>query len=105
VNVIGTPCAGGIETYAATSKAGAASASSDAVIVICEATVTYVGIATYAGIVTCAEILTFVVTATGSGLKGEEVVQKSEEALISKTEGRLNARQKGARLRRAIMDA
>jgi len=37
--------------------------------------------------------------------EGEEVVQKSEEALISKTEGRLNARQKGARLRRAIMDA
>jgi len=33
--------------------------------------------------------------------EGEEVVQKSEESLIKK-EGRLNARQKGARLRRAI---
>jgi len=36
--------------------------------------------------------------------EGEEVVQKSEESLVSK-EGRLNARQRGARLRRAITAA
>jgi large subunit ribosomal protein L17e len=36
--------------------------------------------------------------------EGEEVVQKSEESLVSK-EGRLNTRQRGARLRRAITAA
>jgi large subunit ribosomal protein L17e len=37
--------------------------------------------------------------------EGEEVVQKSEESLVSKKEGRLNTRQRGARLRRAITAA
>jgi large subunit ribosomal protein L17e len=37
--------------------------------------------------------------------EGEEVVQRSEESLVNKKEGRLNARQRGARLRRAIAAA
>jgi large subunit ribosomal protein L17e len=37
--------------------------------------------------------------------EGEEVVQKSEESLVNKKEGRLNTRQRGVRLRRAIAAA
>jgi large subunit ribosomal protein L17e len=37
--------------------------------------------------------------------EGEEVVQKSDESLVGKKEGRLNTRQRGARLRRAITAA
>jgi large subunit ribosomal protein L17e len=34
--------------------------------------------------------------------EGEEVVQKSDESLVNKKQDRLNARQRGVRLRRAI---
>ena len=37
--------------------------------------------------------------------EGEEVVQKSEESMVNKKEGRLNARQRAVRLRRAIAAA
>jgi len=37
--------------------------------------------------------------------EGEEVVQRSEESLVNKKEGRLNTRQRGARMRRAITAA